>query len=115
MSEKYRRKGAELFDRIIGQDWAYYNFTHCQSKGLGPGGFGQALEFYFIFYIFVTFRLVYVHKGMSVQNMEPSAEQYRLASMLDANTTADQEKETEQKIQKVVEFTGCNNDKVGRH
>ena len=55
---------------------------------------------------------MYVHKGMSVQNMEPSAEQYRLASMLDANTTADQEKETEQKIQKVVEFTGCNNDKV---
>ena len=49
---------------------------------------------------------------MSVQNMEPSAEQYRLASMLDASTTADQEKETEQKIQKVVEFTGCNNDKV---
>ena len=44
--------------------------------------------------------------------MEPSAEQYRLASMLDASTTADQEKETEQKIQKVVEFTGCNNDKV---
>lgn len=49
---------------------------------------------------------------MSVQNMEPSAEQYRLASMLDASTTADQEKETEQKIQKVVEFTGCNNDKA---
>ena len=61
---------------------------------------------------FNCFRLVYVHKGMSVQNMEPSAEQYRLASMLDASTTADQEKETEQKIQKVVEFTGCNNDKV---
>ena len=42
--------------------------------------------------------------------MEPSAEQYRLASMLES--TSDQEKESEQKIQKVVEFTGCTSDQV---
>jgi len=45
-----------------------------------------------------------------VQNMEPSAEQYRLASMLES--TSDQEKESEQKIQKVVEFTGCTSDQA---
>ena len=35
------------------------------------------------FYSNKYFRLVYVHKGMSVQNMEPSAEQFRIASLLD--------------------------------
>ena len=54
---------------------------------------------------------MYVHKGMSVQNMEPSAEQYRLASMLE-EPTPDQEKESELKIQTVVEFSGCTSDQV---
>ena len=35
------------------------------------------------FTIIIFLRLVYVHKGMSVQNMEPSAEQFRIASLLD--------------------------------
>ena len=35
------------------------------------------------FTVINIFRLVYVHKGMSVQNMEPSAEQFRIASLLD--------------------------------
>jgi len=46
---------------------------------------------------------------MSVQNMEPSAEQFRIASLLDEKKF---DAEIEQNIKKVIEFTGCDIDKA---
>ena len=46
---------------------------------------------------------------MSLQTMEPSAEQLRIASLLEDKSS---NTDLEQKIQKVIEFTGCSTDQV---
>lgn len=54
-------------------------------------------------------RLINVNKIMSLQTMEPSAEQLRIASLLEDKSS---NTDLEQKIQKVIEFTGCSTDQV---
>ena len=46
---------------------------------------------------------------MSLQTMEPSAEQLRIATLVEDKSS---NAELEQKIQKVIEFTGCSQDQV---
>lgn len=58
---------------------------------------------------FYLFRLINVNKIMSLQTMEPSAEQLRIATLVEDKSS---NAELEQKIQKVIEFTGCSQDQV---
>ena len=49
---------------------------------------------------------------MSLQTMEPTAEQLRNASLLEDKSS---NTDLEEKIKKVQEFTGCNQDQVKHH
>ena len=59
--------------------------------------------------VFAISRLINVNKIMSLQTMEPSAEQLRIASLVEDKSS---NAELEQKIHKVIEFTGCTQDQV---
>ena len=85
-SEGEDKEDIECLDRFIQKIEPIVEETLLEIKTYDKMGFDRPWSLFILMTHFTTiifFRLVYVHKGMSVQNMEPSAEQFRIASLLD--------------------------------
>ena len=85
-SEGEDKEDIECLDRFIQKIEPIVEETLLEIKTYDKMGFDRPWLLFIPmthFTIIIFFRLVYVHKGMSVQNMEPSAEQFRIASLLD--------------------------------